>query len=211
MHVFRGTCLGIETQAVIANNYDESVLGYFDAENISLPVYFPETSKTSSRMLKYIRRLISHELQPENFLSSHAVADNLHTRGISIETFYSNVLLNSAFRILGISKDRNGKEFVALWEGLELPMYASQFHPERNLFEWSNDEALVHGTEVSVVMQSFAVRHIISFNRFMSIECLLYTKLLKCFESQFPFLVSILFVIVIWMFANIDFAEFFCP
>ena len=41
--------------------------------------------------------------------------------------FRNNVATNTVDRV----------EFISLMEGRELPFYASQFHPEKNAFEWS--------------------------------------------------------------------------
>jgi len=50
--------------------------------------------------------------------------------GITKEAFERTEPLNSVFRILGTSVDRRGVEFVSMIEGIDLPFYGVQFHPE---------------------------------------------------------------------------------
>jgi gamma-glutamyl hydrolase len=53
-----------------------------------------------------------------------------HQYGISLERFLGNERLRSLFRICCTSLDRDGKEYVSLIEGYDLPFYGLQFHPE---------------------------------------------------------------------------------
>lgn len=48
---------------------------------------------------------------------------------------------------LSISYDRAGRDFVSLWEGLKFPIYGTQYHPERSLFEWDPTEDINHSPE----------------------------------------------------------------
>ena len=53
-----------------------------------------------------------------------------HQYGISLSSFLKNEQLPRLFRICCTSLDRNGKEYVSLIEGFDLPFYGLQFHPE---------------------------------------------------------------------------------
>ena len=53
-----------------------------------------------------------------------------HQYGISLKRFVENERLVHLFRICCTSLDRNGKEYVSLLEGVDLPFYGLQFHPE---------------------------------------------------------------------------------
>ena len=41
------------------------------------------------------------------------------------------------FRVLAVNVDSHGTEFASLMEARNYPFYGSQFHPEKNAFEWS--------------------------------------------------------------------------
>ena len=45
--------------------------------------------------------------------------------------------LSNKFNLLAVGWDSNGLEYTALVEHKTYPVYASQFHPEKNPFEWS--------------------------------------------------------------------------
>uniref|UniRef100_A0A6C0K0Q7 Glutamine amidotransferase domain-containing protein n=1 Tax=viral metagenome TaxID=1070528 RepID=A0A6C0K0Q7_9ZZZZ len=53
-----------------------------------------------------------------------------HQHGISLQRFLGNESLKRLFRICCTSLDRDGKEYVSLIEGFDLPFYGLQFHPE---------------------------------------------------------------------------------
>lgn len=45
--------------------------------------------------------------------------------------------LHDKFNLLAVAWDSKGQEYTALVEHKKYPIYASQFHPEKNPFEWS--------------------------------------------------------------------------
>ena len=53
-----------------------------------------------------------------------------HQYGISLQRFLENESLKRLFRVCCTSLDRDGKEYVSLIEGFDLPFYGLQFHPE---------------------------------------------------------------------------------
>jgi len=44
--------------------------------------------------------------------------------------------LNKLFKVTAISYDGDNKPFVAAYEGRNLPIFGTQFHPEKSSFEW---------------------------------------------------------------------------
>ena len=60
-----------------------------------------------------------------------------HHFGISPETYAKYSKLAEAFQILSTMTDLDGKEFVAMIESKKYPIYAVQFHPEVNPFDFS--------------------------------------------------------------------------
>ena len=138
-----GTCLGFEWFMQYVAGYDSIVTGGFDSENISIPLTY--TNQTNSSTL-----LGGSSLEDQTFRAvlsdatpGKIVPFNAHGLGVTVEDFAKNENLVSFFDVLATSVDRNGKEFVAVVEGKGgMPIYATQFHPERNNFEWaSNKEA----------------------------------------------------------------------
>jgi len=70
------------------------------------------------------------------------ITQNEHSFGVTPQAYTSHPKLSAFFNVLATNFDRQGKEFVSLVEGKKYPVYASQFHPEKNNFEWSAQEAV---------------------------------------------------------------------
>ena len=47
-------------------------------------------------------------------------------------------------KITAMSKDQNGKWFCSMIEGKDKPIYLSQFHPEKQAFQWTLKGDIVH-------------------------------------------------------------------
>ena len=65
---------------------------------------------------------------------------NAHTQGFTPADFNGDAKLSAAFNVLGTSQDRAGKTFVASMEGKTLPIYTTQWHPEKAAYEWNGAE-----------------------------------------------------------------------
>ncbi|XP_068241771.1 gamma-glutamyl hydrolase-like [Palaemon carinicauda] len=64
---------------------------------------------------------------------------NFHTWCMTPENFTESGLIED-FKVLATSFDYDDLEYVALIEHNEMPIFGSQFHPEKNPYEWPNDE-----------------------------------------------------------------------
>lgn len=67
--------------------------------------------------------------------------------------------LSEYFKLLATSFDDDGLEYAALIEHWTLPIFGSQFHPEKNQFEWANDDkhnAIPHTPNAMDSAQYFA-------------------------------------------------------
>ena len=68
-------------------------------------------------------------------LSTQPVTLNLHHYSVLANESSLHPSLAAFFRPLA-TNTVDGVEFVSLMEGRQLPFYASQFHGEKNAFEW---------------------------------------------------------------------------
>ena len=64
--------------------------------------------------------------------------------------------LHKNFNLLAVNWDASGQEYIALVEHKSLPIYASQFHPEKNGFEWTPYEDIPHSKNAVLFMQYLA-------------------------------------------------------
>jgi gamma-glutamyl hydrolase len=150
-----GTCLGFEWLMEIASEDVQVLHRRIDAENISLPLQLrPEAEH--SRMLggapaAHLRAA----------LSSHALTLNNHQLGVTPDAFESHPQLGRFFDVLSTSVDRRGLSFVSTAEARGLPIFATQWHPEKAQFEWGwaggyPYEAIDHSQDAVAVSQHLA-------------------------------------------------------
>jgi gamma-glutamyl hydrolase len=127
-----GTCLGFEYLIDIlggpgANDPrapGDPIVPGFDAEQLPRPLDLTSAG-AGSRLLRGAGASLLRTAQAEN------VTYNAHTNGVEPLSFERNARLNGTLRVIATSTDRNFRPFVALVEGIALPFYGSQFHPEK--------------------------------------------------------------------------------
>jgi gamma-glutamyl hydrolase len=125
-----GTCLGHELISVLGAGADNSVLtGGFDAENLTLSVGWTAAAATS--------RLWGGVPDVRARFAGGAIAMNAHSFGVSPADFAANAPLSARFVVTATQTDRAGRAFTASMEGRDgLPIFSTQWHPEKSLFEW---------------------------------------------------------------------------
>jgi len=128
-----GTCLGHELIGVLAAGLDYStspLSGGFDSENLTAPVAWTAAA-ADSRLWGAAPDVRAA------FAAGGGIAYNAHSQGFTPADFDASAPLAAAFTVLGTSVDRAGKAFVASMEGKTLPVYTTQWHPEKSNFEWN--------------------------------------------------------------------------
>jgi gamma-glutamyl hydrolase len=152
-----GTCMGFQwlTLAATKNTIqlDPTDGTQMDAENYSIPLDFRMDALPHSQLFGAAPQNIIDILTNEN------VTMNNHHYGLWTEHFESTPALMSQFNILSTNKDRTGKEFVSTIENPKFPVFGSQWHPEKNTFEWQMDadgtpfEAIDHNWDAIQIAQ----------------------------------------------------------
>ncbi|CAI5973022.1 unnamed protein product [Closterium sp. NIES-64] len=77
------------------------------------------------------------------------------TDGTTVHRFLSNSKLRDFFFVLTTSFDKNGLEYVTTVQGKRYPFYGTQWHPEKNAYEWGLDH-IPHGAHAIAVGQAAA-------------------------------------------------------
>ena len=118
---------------------DDSVLTKgFDSENMSLALNLTAAARASRLFGAAAKVPIQGASPPMDVLSALSTLPltlNNHVQGVTPADFQSSKLPD-AFTVLATNKDRKGRPFVAAVEGRKgLPVWATQFHPEKNIFE----------------------------------------------------------------------------
>jgi len=141
-----GICLGFELimQLIGENNVLSTNC---DCKNYMTTLEFTDKAKFS--------RLLAHYSPEELYeLSTKPYTYNNHQLYISLKTFHNNARLSSFFNILATSKDKPGKmAYIAVIEAKKYPIYAVQFHPERNAYRFYPTTGVDHSREGIRLMQ----------------------------------------------------------
>ena len=74
-------------------------------------------------------------------LANLNVTLNLHHDGVPVVRWEENAALTAFFALLSTNFDRNGAAFASTLEAWNYPFTGTQWHPERNQFEWRNNNA----------------------------------------------------------------------
>ena len=129
-----GTCMGFQWLCLAATKntlqLDPSDGTQMDSENYSIPLDFRQSAVSDSKLFG---------MAPQNImdvLGSQNVTMNNHHYGVWTDHFEGTSGLTDNFNILSTNKDRAGKEFVSTIEHPKFPIFGSQWHPEKNTFEW---------------------------------------------------------------------------
>ncbi|CAL4129880.1 unnamed protein product [Meganyctiphanes norvegica] len=124
-----GTCLGFEMLMYLAadgpSKYE--VLTSCKASGISLPLDLKEWK--SSALLGSAPGNVVHPLSTMNITS------NYHKYCVTPQTFAKYDLINDYF-VISTNLDTEGLEFISTVEHQRLPIWGTQWHIEKNLFEW---------------------------------------------------------------------------
>jgi len=156
-----GVCQGFQQLAQWASGSTRNILGKFDAEDVLLPLEPPIGTKQWPPAWSWLLGKAPEEVS--RVLSEQKSTVNLHHLGISTELFApGHILDNGVFRVTAISRNGSGVPFVSLMEGSTLPFSGSQYHPEKNAYEfgglWNQDAdiGVVHSDKAIAASQWLA-------------------------------------------------------
>lgn len=150
-----GTCMGFQWLLICATE-DQNILDpsdgtQMDAYNISLPLDFTASAASSKLLAPAPDRVY-------DILATQNVTMNNHHYGIYTEHFRQTPALTSFFDLLSTNEDRRGAEFVSTIEAFKYPIFGTQWHPEKNSFEWYQTdgvyyEAINHSADAVYITQ----------------------------------------------------------
>ncbi|KAJ8037926.1 Gamma-glutamyl hydrolase [Holothuria leucospilota] len=150
-----GICFGFELLAMLTENF--SCLESMSASDISLPLNFSSGYEHSKMFGKTTT-------PPEilEILRTQNVTYNAHKKGLSSKTFHSSDHLKHFYTEISTNWDKNDVEFISTMEGVKYPFYATQWHPEKILFEWNtNSEKHIPHSEDAVKVAQYMARFIV--------------------------------------------------
>jgi gamma-glutamyl hydrolase len=137
-----GTCLGFEFIVMLSGGKSDDIVetlqSGFDSENISLPLLFPSEQDVidSNGVYSASSQLYPLLTSTRTTVATTNITMNNHHMGIEPNHFMNNENLTNMFHITSTNYDRNGRPFVSTIEAKDYPIYGTQYHPEKNNFEF---------------------------------------------------------------------------
>ncbi|GFO38208.1 gamma-glutamyl hydrolase [Plakobranchus ocellatus] len=133
-----GICLGFQ----ILVNYVAGRNRLFvtpGMDDVSLPLSYTRAASTS--------RLLGNSSQDVyDSLKTDSVTYHTHNYGVHLWKFQTQPELVQFFSVIATNVDANNKSFASMIEAKDprYPMYGSQWHPEKNSFDWDPTKAVNH-------------------------------------------------------------------
>uniref|UniRef100_A0A3P8SBB3 folate gamma-glutamyl hydrolase n=1 Tax=Amphiprion percula TaxID=161767 RepID=A0A3P8SBB3_AMPPE len=119
-----GTCLGFEQLTYLTSG--KVTLSHTNTSGVALPLNFTNETK-DSRMFKGFPAELMKDL------ASEPLTENSHQWSL---TYNTSEELQKFYKVLSTNTDGQ-TEFVSTVEAYDYPIYGTQWHPEKNAFEWT--------------------------------------------------------------------------
>jgi gamma-glutamyl hydrolase len=153
------TCLGFELIHVCKRNQFDTI-GNFTG----MPPYSKEQEfkwGASKSAVFTFRGKETKEVM--KILSQQKLSSLAHNFGVSPKTYEKSFELKNSFQILSTIKDQAGLEFVGFIEGKTAPIFGTQFHPEKNSFEFGR--TTIPHTNDGIYAMSYFSQFLVSLSK----------------------------------------------
>merc|ERR1712156_303849 len=151
-----GTCLGFELLALLAAEGQENLASCLSVDQ-ALALNLTEEFKESK-----IGKAMPSETV--SIVSNKEVTINFHHWCLTPQNF-SAFHMENFWKMLATGKDVNQLEFIALMEAHEYPIWASQFHPEKNPYEWTRHYNNIPHSKEAMDVSAFFARYFVEQTR----------------------------------------------
>ena len=88
-------------------------------------------------------------------LSEQNVTINFHNWCLTPDNFTKLETLTDFWSVLSTNYDENGIQFISMMEAKHYPFWAVQYHPEKNMFEWTEKYQNIPHTQDAVHVAAF--------------------------------------------------------
>ncbi|XP_043100031.1 gamma-glutamyl hydrolase [Puntigrus tetrazona] len=122
-----GTCLGFELLTLLTSG--KLLLSHTNTSGIALPLNFTHDVRDSKLFKDFPEDLMKS-------LETEQLTENSHQWSLTTENFTKSETLRKFYKVLS-TNTAGQNEFVSTMEAYDFPIYATQWHPEKNAFEWT--------------------------------------------------------------------------
>jgi len=147
-HPILGICRGMQA-LIVHTQGDITPLKLTDSRNYTTSLKFTPEAKKSVTFGSLAES--SYKDAEEQNITAH-----FHKYGVNPKDFDDFPKVKEAFKILATSVDRKRVHFVSAMEGIKLPFYGLQYHPEKVIFEWSETVNIPHSYAAVKFSQNIA-------------------------------------------------------
>ena len=91
----------------------------------------------------------------DNILGEQNVTINFHNWCLTPENFTKSEPLKSFWDVLSTNYDTTGIHFISMMESKHYPIWAIQYHPEKNMFEWTEKYSNIPHSRDAVHVAAF--------------------------------------------------------
>ena len=91
----------------------------------------------------------------DQILSEQDIAINFHNWCLTPENFTKSEPLKSFWDVLSNNYDEQGLQFISMMEAKNYPIWAIIYHPEKNMFEWTEKFTHIPHTRDAVHIAAF--------------------------------------------------------
>jgi len=151
-----GTCLGFEMLGSITNNL-EPYLKRCNSYDQALPLSLVEGWEMSKLFAGATDQLIQE-------ITTVPTTANFHHWCLTRENF-TMFEMDKFWDILSVNQDWDGTEFVSSMEAKAYPFFGTQFHPEKNAFEWTLKYPNIPHSEEAIRVGSYFGQFLVNLAR----------------------------------------------
>lgn len=144
------TCQGFELIHIILTK-DDNCLNNFNSWDDITPLQFDEEAIRNTKMFTFFDKNDFLNLRSKN------TTVHYHNYGVNTSLYEKHKILSDMFKITTFGRDRDGKKYIASIEGLEYPIFGTQFHPEELPYSDSLNKEGVSPSESIKISQLFGL------------------------------------------------------
>ncbi|KRX03545.1 hypothetical protein PPERSA_12675 [Pseudocohnilembus persalinus] len=144
-----GTCLGYEMLMTFATDFELELGKITGQKNVITKIQIVDEDSLFAYMPDQMKfNVQNYYLTYEN-----------HQQCVYEDDFYNDETLSDIFKLISISENDDGRNFVTGVQAKDYPFYGVQFHPEKNSFEWKvNANHTLEAVEMEQFYANFFVQ-----------------------------------------------------